>query len=108
MANEIEANFVNFDISTIKNKFVGETEKMATALFTLARRLEPCIIFLDEVDSFLSVRTEEDHSTESTLKAIFLQQWDGLTTDPDNHVMILAASNRLDAIDEAILRRLPL
>lgn len=60
MANEIEAHFINFDISTIKNKFVGETEKMATAIFSLARKLEPCIIFLDEVDSFLSIRTGED------------------------------------------------
>lgn len=108
MATEIEAHFLNFDIATIKNKWVGETEKMATALFSLARKLEPCLIFLDEVDSFLSSRSEEDQSTESTLKAIFLQQWDGLTTNPDHHIIILAASNRLDAIDDAILRRLPL
>ena len=42
------------------------------------------------------------------MKAIFLQQWDGLTTDPMNHVVVLAASNRIDSIDEAIQRRLPL
>jgi SpoVK/Ycf46/Vps4 family AAA+-type ATPase len=42
------------------------------------------------------------------MKAIFLQQWDGLTTDSLNHVVVLAASNRIDAIDDAILRRLPL
>jgi SpoVK/Ycf46/Vps4 family AAA+-type ATPase len=54
LTNEIEANFINCDISTIKNKFVGETEKMATALFSVARKIEPCIIFIDEVDSFLS------------------------------------------------------
>ncbi|KAF2359578.1 ATPase AAA-type core [Trinorchestia longiramus] len=82
LTNEIEANFINFDISTIKNKWVGETEKMATALFSVARKLEPCIIFIDE--------------------------WDGLTTDSLNHVVVLAASNRIDGIDDAILRRLPL
>ena len=54
---------------------------MASAIFTAARKLSPCIIFIDEVDSFLSNRGDEDHSTLASLKAIFLQQWDGLTTD---------------------------
>lgn len=81
---------------------------MASALFSVARKLEPCIIFIDEVDSFLDQRGEADQARESRLKAIFLQQWDGLTTDKLNHVVVLAATNRIDAIDEAILRRLPL
>ena len=46
---------------------------MASAVFTLARKLEPCIIFIDEIDSFLNQRGDGDQSTESTLKAIFLQ-----------------------------------
>lgn len=60
LSNEIQAHFINFDISAIKNKWVGETEKMATALFAVARKLEPCIIFIDEVDSFLSQRGDGD------------------------------------------------
>lgn len=53
MCAEIDATFINFDISAIRNKYVGETEKMATALFIVARKLQPTIIFVDEIDSFL-------------------------------------------------------
>jgi len=56
LSTEMKAHFINFDISAVKNKYVGETEKMANALFQVARILKPCIIFIDEVDSFLSSR----------------------------------------------------
>ena len=54
MSAEISAAYINFDISTIKNKWVGETEKMATSLFSVAKKLQPTIIFIDEIDAFLS------------------------------------------------------
>ena len=72
MSAEIQAAFINFDIATIKNKWVGETEKMATSLFSVAKKLQPTIIFIDEIDAFLSIRNESDQATEATLKAIFL------------------------------------
>lgn len=73
MCVEIEATFINFDIANIRNKYVGETEKMASSLFSVARKLQPSFIFIDEIDSFLSQRSDTDQVTEATLKSIFLQ-----------------------------------
>ena len=72
LTNEIEANFINLDISLVKEKWLGETEKMASAIFSAARKLSPCVIFIDEVDSFLNSRGNDDDSTLASLKAIFL------------------------------------
>lgn len=107
IAKEINAVFINFDVSSIKNKFVGETEKMTSALFSTANRLQPSIIFVDEADIFLGTRRDTEYGTDVTMKAQFLTLWDGLTTDPTARVLVLAATNRHLAIDSAILRRLP-
>ncbi|MPC53742.1 ATPase family AAA domain-containing protein 1 [Portunus trituberculatus] len=107
IAKDINAVFINFDVSSIKNKFVGETEKMTAALFSTAHRLQPAVIFVDEIDAFLGTRREMDFGTEVTMKAQFLTLWDGLTTDITARVLVLGATNRREAIDPAILRRLP-
>ena len=60
VSEEISAAYINFDISTIKNKWVGETEKMTTSLFSMAEKLELTIIIIDEIDAFLSQRNEND------------------------------------------------
>ncbi|KAK3852362.1 hypothetical protein Pcinc_041050 [Petrolisthes cinctipes] len=108
IASQVHANFLNMDISILKTKWYGESEKLAQAVFTLSHKLAPSILFLDEVDSFLSQRDSSDSNTASSLKAIFLQSWDGLMTNPTSQVLILAATNRKQDIDTAILRRLPL
>ena len=108
MAKEIQTNFLNIDVSTIKNMWVGETEKMAAAIFTVAYKLQPCIIFLDEVDNLLGTRNSLEGTASAGLKSTFLQMWDGLESDSTARVMVLAATNRLDAVDTAFLRRLPL
>ena len=107
IAKDINAVFINFDVSSIKNKFVGETEKMTAALFSTAHRLQPAVIFVDEIDAFLGTRRDMDFGTEVTMKAQFLTLWDGLTTDVTARVLVLGATNRREAIDPAILRRLP-
>lgn len=108
IAKEVQASFLNVDVSTIKNMWVGETEKMATAIFTVAYKIQPCIIFLDEVDTLLGTRNGHEGPATAGLKAVFLQLWDGLESDTTARVMVLAATNRLDAVDDAFLRRLPL
>lgn len=108
VASEVNANFLSVDVSRVKGKWYGETEKLATAVFSLAYKLAPSIVFLDEVDCLLSGRGANDDNTDAQVKAIFLQCWDGLMTKQTTPVLILAASNRRDAIDPAFLRRLPL
>ncbi|KAF3671889.1 putative ATPase family AAA domain-containing protein 1-like isoform X3 [Capsicum annuum] len=77
------------------------------AVFSLAHKLQPAIIFIDEVDSFLGQRKTSDHEALTNMKTEFMALWDGFTTDQNARVMVLAATNRPSELDEAILRRLP-
>jgi SpoVK/Ycf46/Vps4 family AAA+-type ATPase len=58
----------------------GESQKLAGAAFTLAQKIAPCIIFIDEIDSFLRSRDSHDHEATAMVKAQFMQMWDGLET----------------------------
>ncbi|CAO1623642.1 unnamed protein product [Sympodiomycopsis kandeliae] len=106
LAKESGATFINMHVSTLTNKWFGESNKLVAALFSLARRLQPAIIFIDEIDSFMSTRSSGDHEVTAMMKAEFMTLWDGLTSSNDQ-IMVLGATNRPNAIDDAILRRMP-
>ncbi|KAL0321586.1 UNVERIFIED_CONTAM: ATPase family AAA domain-containing protein 1 [Sesamum calycinum] len=99
--------FINVRISNLMSKWFGDAQKLVTAVFTLAYKLQPAIIFIDEVDSFLGQRKTTDHEALTNMKTEFMALWDGFTTDQHAQVMVLAATNRPSELDEAILRRLP-
>jgi SpoVK/Ycf46/Vps4 family AAA+-type ATPase len=81
-AREAGARFINLDFSSITDKWYGESQKFASAVFSLAQKLQPCIIFIDEIDSFLRSRDQgNDHEATAMVKAQFMQLWDGLQTD---------------------------
>lgn len=105
LAAESGANFLNIKMSTIMDKWYGESNKLVAAIFSLAQKLEPCIIFIDEIDSFMRERASSDHEATAMVKAEFMTWWDGLTTA--GRVIVLGATNRPSDIDKAILRRLP-
>ncbi|PVU96767.1 hypothetical protein BB560_005790, partial [Smittium megazygosporum] len=107
LAKESGAIFINLHLSTILDKWYGESNKLAKAVFTLAEKLEPCIVFIDEVDSFLRNRSSNDHEATSMMKAEFMSLWDGLTTKSYNRVIVVGATNRPNDIDLAMLRRMP-
>ncbi|KAI8606805.1 P-loop containing nucleoside triphosphate hydrolase protein, partial [Chytriomyces sp. MP71] len=77
------------------------------ALFTFARKVEPCIVFIDEIDSLFRERRSADHEATAMMKAEFMSQWDGLGTSKSSRVLLLGATNRPTDIDKAILRRMP-
>jgi len=109
VATEGGATFLSIDASSIENKWLGESEKNAKAMFTLARRLAPCVIFIDEIDSILSSREHGDDSSHGTLtsvKTTIMQEWDGLRTTGDR-VVVIGSTNRPFDLDEAVLRRMP-
>lgn len=106
-AKEAGARFINLDISSLTDKWYGESQKIAGAVFTLAAKIQPCIIFIDEIDSLLRVRDQHDHEATAMIKAQFMQLWDGLATDPANTVIVMGATNRPRDVDKAILRRMP-
>lgn len=105
LANESGANFISIRMSQIMDKWYGESNKIVDAMFSLANKLQPCMIFIDEIDSFLRERAATDHEVTAMLKAEFMTLWDGLLGN--GRVMIVGATNRIGDIDGAFLRRLP-
>ncbi|KAL9237452.1 hypothetical protein vseg_011998 [Gypsophila vaccaria] len=105
IAKESGAVFINVKISNLMSKWFGDAQKLVTAVFSLAYKLQPAIIFIDEVDSFLGQRRNSDHEALTNMKTEFMSLWDGFTTDQHARVMVLAATNRPAELDEAILRR---
>ncbi|GBP08965.1 ATPase family AAA domain-containing protein 1-A [Eumeta japonica] len=106
-AKEARMSFINLDVSLLTDKWYGETQKLAAAVFSLAVKLQPCIVFIDEIESFLRTRTQHDHEATAMMKTQFMSLWDGLITDPDCTVIIMGATNRPQDLDKAIQRRMP-
>ncbi|MED6222624.1 hypothetical protein PIB30_066053 [Stylosanthes scabra] len=106
IANEAGASFINVSMSTITSKWFGEDEKNVRALFTLAAKVAPTIVFVDEVDSMLGQRSRAgEHEAMRKIKNEFMTHWDGLLTKPGEQILVLAATNRPFDLDEAIIRR---
>jgi len=106
LAKESHATFINIPFSVLTNKWYGESNKLVHAMFDLARKLAPSIIFLDEIDMFLRERGGGDHEVTGMMKAEFMTLWDGLLSGADQ-ILVLGATNRPLDIDPAILRRMP-
>ncbi|KAH9850182.1 ATPase [Lenzites betulinus] len=106
LAKESGATFINIAASVLTNKWYGESNKLVAGLFSLARKTQPSIVFIDEIDSFLRERTKGDHEVTGMMKAEFMTLWDGLTSSTDR-ILVLGATNRPNDIDSAILRRMP-
>ncbi|KAG2647452.1 hypothetical protein PVAP13_2KG592600 [Panicum virgatum] len=108
VATEAGANFINISMSSIASKWFGEGEKYVKAVFSLASKISPSVIFVDEVDGMLGRRENpREHEAMSKMKNEFMVNWDGLRTKDKERVLVLAATNRPFDLDEAVVRRLP-
>ena len=104
LAKMTESNFISIKGPELLSKWVGESEKGVREIFRKARQAAPCIIFLDEVDALVPRRGgggSDSHVTENVVSQI-LTEIDGLEELHD--VLIVGATNRLDIVDEALLR----
>ena len=104
LAKMTESNFISIKGPELLSKWVGESEKGVREIFRKARQAAPCIIFLDEVDALVPRRGSGDsgtHVTENVVSQI-LTEIDGL--EELNNVLIVGATNRLDIVDDALLR----
>ncbi|KAK2403640.1 AAA-type ATPase family protein [Trifolium repens] len=108
VATEAGANFINISMSSITSKWFGEGEKYVKAVFSLASKIAPSVIFVDEVDSMLGRRENPgEHEAMRKMKNEFMVNWDGLRTKEKERILVLAATNRPFDLDEAVIRRLP-
>eukprot|EP00792_Barthelona_sp_PAP020_P006730 TRINITY_DN3065_c1_g1_i3.p1 TRINITY_DN3065_c1_g1~~TRINITY_DN3065_c1_g1_i3.p1 ORF type:complete len:614 (+),score=167.29 TRINITY_DN3065_c1_g1_i3:30-1871(+) len=106
IASQCEATFFSISASSLMSKWVGEGEKLVRALFAVAREMQPAVIFIDEIDSLLTKRTDKEMEGTRRLKTEFLIQIDGAATSTDDRLLIVGATNRPQDLDEAARRRL--
>ena len=103
-AHESEANFISIKGPELLSKWVGESEKGVREVFRKARQAAPCIVFFDEIDAIAPTRGgmgSDSHVTERVISQL-LTELDGL--EVLSNVIIIAATNRPDIIDAALLR----
>ena len=105
VANETDATFIKMAGSELVRKFIGEGSRLVRDLFELAAEREPAVIFIDEIDAVASKRTDSKTSGDAEVQRTMMQllsEMDGF--DDRGEVRIMAATNRFDMLDEAILR----
>lgn len=103
-ASESEVNFIAVSGPSLISKFVGESERGVREVFRKAKQASPCILFFDEIDALVPKRGAFGDTTRVTERVIsqFLTELDGI--EELKGVVVLAATNRLDIVDPAILR----
>ncbi|SBT72432.1 AAA family ATPase, putative [Plasmodium malariae] len=102
VASEINMNFISVKGPEIFSKYVGESEKAIRNIFKKARENNPCVIFFDEIDSIAVSRNVNQNFVSNRVLCQLLNEIDGISNRVD--VIILAATNRPDFIDPALLR----
>jgi transitional endoplasmic reticulum ATPase len=102
VATESEANFISVKGPELLSKWVGESERGIREIFRRARQSSPCIIFFDEVDSIAPIRGMGESATTEKVVSQLLTELDGITSLQG--VVVIAATNRADMIDRALLR----
>ena len=105
VANESNATFIKMTGSELVQKFIGEGARLVRDLFSLAAEREPAVVFIDEIDAVAARRTDSKTSGDAEVQRTMMQllsEMDGF--DERGEIRIMAATNRFDMLDEAILR----
>ncbi|MFX0055428.1 MAG: AAA family ATPase [Promethearchaeota archaeon] len=105
VASEVNATFFNVSAGNIVSKWLGESEKLVMNLFTLARRNQPAIVFMDELDSVGVSRSGDDVGGERRLKTQLLTELQGLASDLEDRVTVIGATNLPWELDFALRSR---
>ncbi|MDX2116344.1 MAG: CDC48 family AAA ATPase [Planctomycetota bacterium] len=101
-ASQGHANFISVKGPELLSKFVGESERGLREVFRKARQAAPCVIFFDEIDALLPARSARDNTVGERVMSQFLTELDGV--EELRGVLVLAATNRLDMLDPAVVR----
>ncbi|MFX1577392.1 MAG: AAA family ATPase [Promethearchaeota archaeon] len=105
VANEVGCTFFNADAASLVSKWLGESERLVKNLFTSARKEQPAIVFMDEVDALTAERGADQVGGERRLKTQFLIEMDGMKSKKGDHIVVLGATNRPWDLDAAFRRR---
>mmetsp|Transcript_20666 Transcript_20666/g.43699 ORF Transcript_20666/g.43699 Transcript_20666/m.43699 type:complete len:434 (+) Transcript_20666:11-1312(+) len=105
VATEANSTFFAVSSSDLVSKWLGESEKLVRSLFEMARAAAPAIIFIDEIDSLCSARSDNESESARRIKTEFLIQMDGVAVGEQSRVLVLGATNLPWALDPAIRRR---
>lgn len=111
LAKEAGCRMLIISPSDVMDMYVGEGEKLVKAVFSLARRLSPCVVFLDEMDALFGARVSGRESggafAHRGVITEFMQEMDGLKSSREDRVIVIGATNRPFDLDDAVLRRVP-
>ncbi|WP_435178974.1 proteasome-activating nucleotidase Pan1 [Halorussus sp. AFM4] len=105
VANQTDATFIKMAGSELVHKFIGEGAKLVRDLFEVARQHEPAVLFIDEIDAIAAKRTDSKTSGDAEVQRTMMQllsEMDGF--EERGEIRIIAATNRFDMLDRAILR----
>jgi len=105
IAHESKATFFSISSSSLTSKWIGEGEKLVRTMFAVATYRAPSCVFIDEIDSLLTKRKDNDNEASRRIKTEFLVQMDGAGTQNNAQVLTIGATNRPHEIDEAARRR---
>ncbi|MFN3561838.1 MAG: CDC48 family AAA ATPase [Chloroherpetonaceae bacterium] len=101
-ASETGVNFISVKGAELLSRYIGESEKAIRQIFKVAKQAAPSLIFFDEIDAIAPRRKSGESGVSERVVAQFLAEMDGI--EELNGVVVLAATNRIDMIDEALLR----
>ncbi|KAJ7156035.1 hypothetical protein C8R43DRAFT_998942 [Mycena crocata] len=110
LAKEAGCRMMAIAPSDVMDMYVGEGEKLVKAVFSVARKIAPCVVFLDEIDALFGARVSGREGSAFAHRGVlteFMQEMDGLRSSKDDSVIVIGATNRPYDLDDAVLRRLP-
>tara|TARA_B100001989_G_C24549225_1_gene473130 strand:+ start:764 stop:1741 length:978 start_codon:yes stop_codon:yes gene_type:complete len=105
LAKDANVPLLSLSASSLESKWFGESNKLISSAFNVARSIQPCILFFDEIDGIGKTRSEFDQSCVSTFKTELLSQMDGVNNKKTDSFVIIGCTNNIKSLDCALQRR---